>query len=817
MGELMFQIVLLVCFWGSCYGTGLYEENITIYGMFPLHNVAATISTIPQLTDCNRGTENSHGYYLVQALRYAVEEINNDTQLLPGITLNYQTFDTCSLQASILGTVTLLAQQFNRVKVKSNAIALVGPDSSSYSFTPAAALGSFLMPQISYEASNELLSNKQLYPSFFRTIPSDKNQVKAMLEILVRYNWTWIALLGSDNSYGLQGMLSLSQHASDYNICIAYKAVIPILKADTQLRMQNIVKNIIKTKVNTIVVFSSKRIAKGFFPFVIEQNVTGKVWIGSEDWSVATLVSQIPGISSIGTVLGVSVKSTHFYGFQDFVKRNLPKSINSLSETSVACLQNSSLFGMATNPLSEYDKSSSFNAYRAVYAVAYALHKALGCDSEKCPNTEIQPWQLFHHLKQVRVSIRNTTLFFDQYGNPPTGYDIVTWLWINKIWSLGIVGSFISEPPSLVLNASEIQWHHTDCIIVYFSQMPESRCSPECPFGHRQLQIGQHKCCFKCIECPASTFLNKTGSTSCQSCNKNLWSPSGSEDCLQRTVLYLQWDDPLAIVLLVLLALTLLLTLSTALTFLLNMTTPVVKSAGGKTCLLMLLSLTIAACSSMFLFSKPTQASCIFRKSLFIFSFNICLTCMTVRAFQVVCIFKWSAKLPKFYDTWAKNRGPDIFILVTSLIEFFIAILCTSLKQPLPSADYDFYFDKTVLECNNTMVVVLPQILYVSILTVICFCLSYMGKDLPANYSEAKCITFSLMIYIISWISFFTTYSVNRGTLSMALEVVAVLSSVLGILGGYFMPKLYIIILQPKKNTTAHFQNCIQMYTMAKQ
>lgn len=51
----------------------------------------------------------------------------------------------------------------------------------------------------------------------------------------------------------------------------------------------------------------------------------------------------------------------------------------------------------------------------------------------------------------------------------------------------------------------------------------------------------------------------------------------------------------------------------------------------------------------------------------------------------------------------------------------------------------------------------------------------------------------------------------------MALEVVAILFSVLGILGGYFMPKVYIIVLQPKKNTTAYFQNSIQMYTMAKQ
>lgn len=125
------------------------------------------------------------------------------------------------------------------------------------------------------------------------------------------------------------------------------------------------------------------------------------------------------------------------------------------------------------------------------------------------------------------------------------------------------------------------------------------------------------------------------GSTSCQPCNKDYWSPSGSEDCLQRTVLYLRWDAPLAIVLLVLLALTLLLTLGTALIFLLKLNTPVVKSAGGRTCLLMLLALTLAACSSLCTFSKPSRASCLFRKSLFIFSFTVCLTCMTVRAFQV--------------------------------------------------------------------------------------------------------------------------------------------------------------------------------------
>ncbi|KAL6482880.1 hypothetical protein MHYP_G00077520 [Metynnis hypsauchen] len=826
MGELLYRTLLLGCIWSCCYGSGLQlKGDFTIYGMFPLHNAGQTISAAPCMTDCKQGTDNKHGFHLVQALRYAVEEINNSTgkdQLLPGITLGYQTYDTCSCRASVLATVDLLSQQYNRVDVEPRAVALIGPDSSDYAFTPAAALGAFLLPQISYEASNEMLSNKMLYPAFFRTIPSDKNQVDAMIQILLRFNWTWIALLGSDNSYGQQGMLSLSQQASDYDICIAYQAVIPSLNSGTQQRMRDMVRNIIKTKVNTIVVFSSKRIARGFFPFVIEQNVTDKVWIGTEDWSMATLVSGIPGIRTIGTVLGVSVQYAPFSGFQGFENQAVSElrdisALNSSSDMVVPCLQNTNLYTMATKSysLENYDVTSSFNVYKAVYAVAHALRQVLKCDSGQCEKTEVQAGQLLQSLKRVRFTVRNTSVYFDKNGDPPTGYDIVTWTWKGKAWSCRVVGAYSPDPPYLQVDLSQIQWTGD---VSDGTNVPESQCSLECPYGYRELQVGQHKCCFECMACPASTFLNKTGSTSCQSCAQGQWSPAESEACLNRTVLYLPWDAPLSLALLVLLASTLLLTLGTAALFLRNLTTPVVKSAGGRTCLLMLLSLTAASCSTLCHFGTPSQPACLLKQSLFLFSFTVCLACVTVRSFQVVCIFKWSSKLPRFYETWAKNRGPEMFILVTSVIEFLISVLHVVLYTPFPSENYDLYYDSIVLECSKALSPgAFVEILFVSLLSILCFCFSYMGKDLPANYNEAKCITFSLMICIISWISFFTVYSVNRGTVTMALEVAAVLCSVLGILGGYFLPKVYIMLVKSQMNTTAHFQNCIQMYTMTKQ
>lgn len=86
-------------------------------------------------------------------MRFAVEEINNGTtspDLLPGVTLGYQTHDTCSRPASTLATLDLLVQQTNGTQSGHRAVAVVGPDSSSYSFTPAAVLGAYLVPQVRF-------------------------------------------------------------------------------------------------------------------------------------------------------------------------------------------------------------------------------------------------------------------------------------------------------------------------------------------------------------------------------------------------------------------------------------------------------------------------------------------------------------------------------------------------------------------------------------------------------------------------------------------------------------------------------------------
>lgn len=242
-----------------------------------------------------------------------------------------------------------------------------------------------------------------------------------MIQLLVRFNWTWIALLGSDNDYGLEGMQSLSQQAPHHGICIAYQGVIPSLRTDTIQTMRNMVESILSTKVNTIVLFSSKSKLSGFFPYVVERNVTEKVWIGTEDWSVASLISGIPGIQTIGTVLGMSVKYASISGFQEFERKVVEASMNHSDTQDVSdgndCLQSTDLFTLARKnfSLENYDITSSFNVYKAVYAVAHALHQALSCDSGRCQRRSVYPWQVSRRelcFYQRRKSLRSIFLLF---------------------------------------------------------------------------------------------------------------------------------------------------------------------------------------------------------------------------------------------------------------------------------------------------------------------------------------------------------------------------------------------------------------------
>lgn len=67
--------------------------------------------------------------------------------------------------------------------------------------------------------------------------------------------------------------------------------------------------------------------------------------------------------------------------------------------------------------------------------------------------SQLLPW-----LKRVRFSVGNTSVYFDENGDPATGYDIVTWVWRGSDWSLRTVGSYSHNPSDLTIDETQIEW-----------------------------------------------------------------------------------------------------------------------------------------------------------------------------------------------------------------------------------------------------------------------------------------------------------------------------------------------------------------------
>lgn len=292
------------------------------------------------------------------------------------------------------------------------------------------------------------------------------------------------------------------------------------------------------------------------------------------------------------------------------------------------------------------------------------------------------------------------------------------------------------------------------------------------------------------------------------------WAPARSEICFHRALLFLPWEDHISCILLTATTLLLLSIVGTAAVFAKNLQTPVVKSAGGLLCFAMLSSLACATLSLYCYFGIPGQFTCLLRMPVYNIDITVCLSCMAARSFQVVFIFKLSSRAPGLYGAWKKYHGPNLLITASMSLQGTITLLQLIASPEHPHQNYDAFEKLILLECKGSSSLLTNLgMTYNSLLGVICFAVTYLGKDLPNSYSEAKCISFSLLIYFISLIAFTTTTSVYKGRYLSAVYMVSLLFTLAGFFGSYFIPKVYVILFKSELNTSEHFQMSIQTYT----
>ncbi|XP_029452304.1 G-protein coupled receptor family C group 6 member A-like [Rhinatrema bivittatum] len=823
--------------------------DITIGGLFAVHGkMMYSGSGYPQrpaIQHC-AGFE-MQGFLQSLSMIHAIESINNST-LLPGITLGYEIYDTCSEVTVALAAAMRFLSKFNTsenlVEFRCNYTdyiprvkAVIGASFSEQSVAVSRMLNLQLIPLVSYSASAEILSDKIRFPSFLRTIPNDSYQTRAMAKLIHEFDWNWIGMIATDDDYGRLALENFGIQAMIFNVCIAFKEILPSHLSDNTINNKiNQVLNIItrESRVNVIVVFLKPYLIINLFNKAIERRIQ-RTWIASDSWSAASRISSIPNIKNIGKVIGFTFKSGNVSAFQNFLKNLGQKQFmnNKLLNQYAALLSDCS--DMKDNDLnqciSNYSKGSwtykpsqgnqtlkenflsdlvqpgfVYSTRLAVTAIAYAIGDL--CKDRNCKDpSAFAPWELLQALKNVTFTDGSKKIHFNSRGDINIGYNVLIWkeTQTGKM-NITTVAEYNLQSGNFVFKDKKEESEFYDLKKIM------SKCSDECQPGQmKKTSTSQHTCCYECVTCPENHYTNESDMGYCLLCNnKTHWSPINSSTCFTKATDYFDWDDGLAIVLVILSAVGIVLIITTGIIFTKHLNTPVVKASGGVLCHIILLCLFFSFVSTGFFVGKPQDFKCKARQTVFGISFTFCVSCILLKSLKILLAFSFDPQLQHFLKCLYK---PFTVVFTCTGIQVMICAFWLLFKAP--HVVENFSIPQTIiLECAEGSMVAFGIMLgYIAVLAFVCFVFAFKGRKLPENYNEAKFITFGMLIYFIVWITFIPVYATTFGKFLPAVEVIVILISNYGILICTFFPKCYIILYKQESNTKSAFLKMVYNYS----
>uniref|UniRef100_A0A4W3GYC6 G-protein coupled receptors family 3 profile domain-containing protein n=1 Tax=Callorhinchus milii TaxID=7868 RepID=A0A4W3GYC6_CALMI len=602
----------------------------------------------------------------------------------------------------------------------------------------------------------------------------------ALARIIKYFGWNWIGTIRSNSTYGALAMDEIIEGVQKLDICVAFSEVIH--KTDSRERLMEIINVIEQATTKIIVAFVAQADIAVLLKEIVRNNVTGIQWIGSESWITMPNLSPKEHARFLVGTLGFAVPRATLPGLKEFLLQIHPSKypgnefVNECWEKTFDCTMTEPENLNPFDPKSQlkqctgqerledvdnqYTDTSqlriAYNVYKAVYAVAHSLHNMLSKQNDSF--TTLDLWEV--DIKYSMVQSRRT--------------------WIHLIALC-------------------------DVLLVYCANFsaPRGVCSDSCPPGTwKTVKKEEPVCCFSCVQCADGQITNITDALSCLKCSSEYWSNQFNNRCLPKEIEFLSFDDQMGKSLVILAVVGAGLTLATAGIFYKFRSTPLVKANNSDLSFLLLFALILCFLCSLTFIDKPSRWSCMLRHTIFSISFVLCLSCILGKTIVVLMAFKTTMPNSKKKIKWFSPIRQRINVFILTFIQTLLCILWLTTSPPFPVKNTSYYKSIIILECNvGSMAYFCCVFGYIGALSCVCFVLAFLARKLPNNFNEATFITFSMLIFCAVWITFIPAYVSSPGKYTVAVEVFAILASSFGLLVCIFVPKCYIIIFKPEKNT----------------
>ncbi|XP_055460857.1 vomeronasal type-2 receptor 1-like, partial [Psammomys obesus] len=299
--------------------------------------------------------------------------------------------------------------------------------------------------KVSYSSTLPSLSDKIQFPSFLRTLTSDLTSSRAVTQLIIHFQWSWVIILANDDDFGQEASSLATQVLGPAGVCIESHLHVP--SHQSLEKTEEIVQRMQKCTAKVVLVFLSNSNFQLILYGLLGVPVSGQIWVSKGTLHMALALS-IPGVSQVlqGT-FGLLYHSSKAIGFPEFLAHLHPSQTPedmfikkfweftfdctwphqniTVTEGAQLCSGNESLKNKE-HPFPEVSKTDA--AYTAVYCIAHALQDMIACghqDEKGADSPDLQPWQLLHALRKVHFKAPDgSEVLFDVNGDLVTKFDI---------------------------------------------------------------------------------------------------------------------------------------------------------------------------------------------------------------------------------------------------------------------------------------------------------------------------------------------------------------------------------------------------------
>ncbi|XP_047495202.1 metabotropic glutamate receptor 6-like [Penaeus chinensis] len=776
------------------------------------------------------------GVQALEAMLYTLDFINDQEDFIPGVRLGAHILDDCDKDTYgleqavdfIKGSISNIddgeykCRDGSSPEVRNKVISgVVGAASSVTSIQVANLLRLFKIPQVSFFSTSPELSNKQRFEYFFRTIPSDHYQVKAMVEIVKKLGWSYISIIYEESNYGIKAFEELEDLLAANAICIAVKEkLVKDSGVAEEVAYDLIVQRLLqKQRARGVIIFGSDQEVAGVMRAVRRNNATGSFsWIGSDGWSARSLVSSGNEPEVEGT-LSVQPQANPVRGFDEYflaltVERNKrnPWFVEywehqfrcrypNASRTPYNDAYNKPCTGRErlTAQNTEFEAQLQFVS-DAVMAFGYAfrdMHKDLcGGQWGLCAEmTPVDGEQLLNYLRKVAfLGLSKDDFKFDSQGDGPARYNIIHFKQTSRFrYSWVTVGHYVEG--ELMLNMSALQFKLEE------PSPPASVCSLPCLTGQAKKYVEGESCCWHCFNCSTYQIVNPYDETQCLTCD---WGTLPSPDhlrCNPIPEVYIQTDSWWAIGAMLFSSLGVVLTGVVVWVFVSHNDTPVVRASGRELSYVLLSGVFLCYAVTFVFVLKPTAVVCGCQRFGLGFCFAVVYSALLTKTNRISRIFnagKRTAKRPSFITP--KSQLCICFCLV--FVQVMITAVWGVVSPPRAIHHYLVREDNFLVCAASINASYMIAFAYPIGLIVVCTVYAVLTRKIPEAFNESKHIGFTMYTTCIIWLAFVPIYfsTANNVELRITTTSVTISLSATVALVCLFTPKLYIILLHPERN-----------------